>query len=72
MKLPLPAPLCEAHSAFPSPLAVSKPMLSRVAGVQSVIAPRFVAVVRRAVGGQCISDGVAQRHLLAEIVLNAP
>jgi len=61
MKFPLPGPLCEAHSAFPSPLAATKPMLYRVDGVQNVTAPAFVPVVWRAVGGQCISDGVARR-----------
>jgi len=61
MKFPFPGPLCEAHSAFPSPLAVSKPMLYQVDGVQNGTAPAFVPVVRRAVGGQCISEGVARR-----------
>jgi len=61
MKYPLPGPLCEAQSAFPSPLTVSKPMLYPVEGVQSVTTPAFVPEVRRAVGGQCISDGVPRR-----------
>jgi hypothetical protein len=61
MKFPLPGPLCEAHSAFPSLRAVSKPMLYRVEGVQSLTAPAFVPVVLRAVGGQLISEGVARR-----------
>jgi hypothetical protein len=72
MKFPLPGPLCEAHSAFPSPLAVSKPMLYGVEGLQSVTAPEFVPVLRRAVGGLSISDGVARRHRPSEIVRNAP
>ena len=70
MKFPLPGTLCEAHSAFPSPLAVSKPMFYRVEGVQSVTAPAFVPVEWRAVGGLCILDGVARRP--SEIVQNAP
>jgi len=45
MKSPFPGPLCEAHSAFPSPLAVSKPMLYRVEGVQSMTAPALVPVI---------------------------
>jgi len=61
MKFPLPGPLSEAHSAFPAPLGVCKPVLHRVEGVQSVTAPAFVPVVQRAVGGQCISEGVACR-----------
>jgi len=61
MKFPLPGPLYEAHSAFPSPLAVGKPMLYRVEAVQSVTAPEFVPVIWRAVGVQCISDAVARR-----------
>ena len=71
-KFPLPGPLCDAHSAFPSPLAATRRMLYRVDGVQNVTAPAFVPVVWRVVGGQCISDGVARRLGLAEIVRNAP
>jgi hypothetical protein len=68
MKVPLPGPVCEAHSAFPSLLAVSEPMLYRGQCVQSVTAPTFVPVVRQAVGGLCLSDGVARRHRPFEIV----
>jgi len=60
MKFPLPGPLGKAHSAFPFPLAVSKPMLYQVEGIQNVTAPAFVPGVRRAVGRQCIS-GVGRR-----------
>jgi len=61
MKFPLPGPLCEAHSAFPSPLAVIMPMLYKLDGVQAVTTPAFVPVVRVAMGGQCITEGVARR-----------
>jgi len=71
-EIPLSGPLCEAHIAFPSSLAVYKPMLYRVEGVLSVTALAFVPVIRRAVGGQCISDRVARRLWLAEIMRNAP
>jgi hypothetical protein len=60
MTFPLPRLLCEAHSAFPSPLAVSKPIFYQVEGVQSVTAPAFVPVVQRAVGGLFILDRVAR------------
>jgi len=69
---PLPGSLCEAQSAFPSPLAATKPMLCRVDGVQKITAPAYVPVVWWVVGGQCISDGVASRLWLAKIVRNAP
>jgi hypothetical protein len=46
MKFPLTGPLGEAHSAFPSPLAVSKPILSRAEGVQSASVLAFIAVVQ--------------------------
>jgi hypothetical protein len=68
MKFPLPGPLCEAHS----PLAVSKPMLYQVDGVQNVTAPAFVSVVPGAVARLSISDGVARRHRPSEIMRNAP
>jgi len=72
MKFPLPGPLCEAHAAFPSLLAVSKPTLYRVEGVRIVTAPAVVPVVRRAVGALCISDGAARRHQPSKIGRNAP
>ena len=61
MKFPLPGPLCKAHSAFPSLLAATKPMLYWLDSIQNVTAPAFVPVVWRAVGGQCVLDGVACR-----------
>ena len=61
-------PLCEAHSAFPSPLAVSKRMLYQVHGVQKVTAPAVMPVIRKAMGGQCISERVARGLWLAKIV----
>jgi hypothetical protein len=59
MKFPLPGPLGEAHSACPSLLAVSKPMLNRVEGFQSVTAPIFIPVIWRTEGGLCISYGMS-------------
>jgi hypothetical protein len=60
MKFPLPGPLGEAYCAFPSPLAMSKPMLYQAEDVQHVTAPAFFPGIRQAVGGQFISEGVAR------------
>jgi hypothetical protein len=72
MKFSFRGPLCEAHSAFSSSLAVGKPMLYQVHGVQNVTAPGFIPVMWRDVGGQCKPDYVARRLLLVEIVRHAP
>jgi len=66
----LSGPLCEGHSALPSLLAVCKPMLYLVDGVQSVTVHALIPVVRRLVAGQCISEWVARWLGLAEIVRN--
>lgn len=54
MKFPLANPVCEAHSAIPSPLTISKPTIHPMEGIQRVIAHAFVQVIWRVAGRLCI------------------
>ena len=59
--------MCEAHSAFPSSLAVSKLRLYQVDCIQKMAAPAFVPVLQRAVGSLFVSDKVACRHGISKM-----